>query len=59
MFANWVVISVLPTPVGPANKNDPIVLLSSLSPALDNLIALTRLLIAVSWPKITVLRSGF
>ena len=48
MFANWVVISVLPTPVGPANKNDPIVLLSSLSPALDNLIALTKLLIAVS-----------
>src|SRR6056300_1701943 len=50
MLANWVVISVLPTPVGPANKNDPMVLLSSLSPALDNLIAVSR-------PKITVLRS--
>ena len=57
IFASCVVISVLPTPVGPANRNEPIVLLSSLSPARDNLIALTKLLIAVSCPNITVFRS--
>ena len=50
-------ISVLPTPVGPANRNDPIVLLSSLSPALESFIALPRLTIALSCPKITLFRS--
>ena len=36
------VISVLPTPVGPVNRNEPIVLLSSLSPTLESLIAFER-----------------
>ena len=40
--ASCVEISVLPTPVGPVNKNEPIVLLSSLKPTLESLIALDR-----------------
>ena len=42
ILASCLDISVLPTPVGPANKKDPIVLLSSLSPALDSFIALAK-----------------
>ena len=45
---NCLDISVLPTPVGPVNKNDPIVLLSSLSPTLESLIALDNVSTALS-----------
>ena len=41
-------ISVLPTPVGPTNKYDPIVLLSSLKPDLDNFTTLLSSSIALS-----------
>ena len=36
---NCLEISVLPTPVGPVNRNEPIVLFSSLSPTLESFIA--------------------
>ena len=48
MSASCVDISVLPTPVGPVNKKDPIVLLSSLRPTLDSLIALESVSTAAS-----------
>ena len=41
-------ISVLPTPVGPVNKNEPIVLLSSLSPTRDSFIAFDKVSTATS-----------
>ena len=49
-------ISVFPTPVGPVNKNEPIVLLSSLRPTRDNFIALANVSTAKSWPKITLFK---
>ena len=48
--------SVLPTPVGPANRNDPIGLSPSFRPALESLIALDSVSIASSCPKITIFR---
>ena len=48
ILANCLLISVLPTPVGPVNRKEPMVLVSSLNPTLDNLIALEITLIALS-----------
>ena len=48
MVDNCFEISVLPTPVGPVNKNEPIVLFSSLKPTLDSLIAFDNTFIALS-----------
>ena len=42
--------SVLPTPVGPKNKNEPIGLFSSFKPALALNIALATASTALSWP---------
>ena len=42
MLASCFVSSVFPTPVGPANKNDPIGLSLFLKPILDNFIAEER-----------------
>ena len=53
---NCLEISVLPTPVGPVNKNEPIVLFSSLRPTLESFIALDSVSTALSCPKITLLR---
>ncbi len=50
------VTSVLPTPVGPENKKLPTGLFSAPRPARDNLIALARVEIAVSWPNTTRFR---
>jgi len=41
-------ISVFPTPVGPVNKNEPIVLLSSLRPTRDSFIAFANVSTAKS-----------
>ena len=51
ILARLLAISVLPTPVGPANKNEPIGLSSSLSPDLDSRITLHTDSTASSWPK--------
>ena len=48
--------SVLPTPVGPKNMNDPIGLPGSLSPALFLWIAPTMVSMALSWPMMRPLR---
>ena len=56
ILANCLLISVLPTPVGPVNRKEPMVLVSSLNPTLDNLIALEITLIALSWPKMTLFK---
>ena len=50
-FANWRLTSVLPTPVGPANINEPIGLSSGFKPARDNLMASAKFLMASSWPN--------
>ena len=42
--------SVLPTPVGPKNRNDPIGLLGSLIPALERMIASVTFVTPSSWP---------
>ena len=42
--------------MGPVNRKDPIVLLSSLKPTLDSLIALDNVSTARSWPKITLFK---
>ena len=52
--ANCTVTSVLPTPVGPANKNEPTGLLSALNPARLSLIASVNTSIALSWPKTNI-----
>ena len=49
--------SVLPTPVGPRNINDPIGFFSSLSPALALITAFATAVTASSWP-ITLLWSS-
>ena len=41
-------ISVLPTPVGPVNRKEPIVLFSSLKPTRESLIAFDNTFIALS-----------
>ena len=43
MRANCLQISVLPTPVGPANKNDPIGLSTCAKPERDNLMEVDKL----------------
>ncbi len=48
--------SVLPTPVGPANKNDPIGFPESLRPARESLIELAIADIASFWPKTTIFK---
>ena len=48
--------SVLPTPVGPENKNEPTGFSSTLNPALASFIAEERLSTASFWPNITRLR---
>jgi len=48
MLASCFVNSVFPTPVGPANKNDPIGLSLFLRPILDNFIAEIEYL----WPHL-------
>lgn len=42
--------SVLPTPVGPKNRKEPVGLLGSLSPTLPLLIAFETALTASPWP---------
>jgi len=42
--------SVLPTPVGPKNRNEPIGLLGSFSPTLPLRIAFATAVTASSWP---------
>ena len=54
ILLNCLLISVFPTPVGPVNRKEPMVLVSSLNPTLDNLIALEITLIALSLPKMTL-----
>ncbi len=54
---NCRVTSVLPTPVGPANRNVPIGFSSSRNPDRDILIAPLKAAIALSWPKIVSFRS--
>ena len=56
-FANCLVTSVLPTPVGPANTKLPTGLSGAFKPARDNLIADESAVIASSCPKTTRLRS--
>ena len=48
--ASCLASSVLPTPVGPANKNDPIGLSGRASPARARLIAVVTVATAASWP---------
>ena len=55
-FANCLVSSVLPTPVGPTNRKDPIGLFGSLIPALLRLIAFTTPSMALSCPMIALCR---
>ena len=49
--ANCLANSVFPTPVGPTNKNEPIGLSGSWSPALESFMALATCLTAESWPN--------
>src|SRR3546814_959726 len=51
--ASCLVTSVLPTPVGPANRKLPIGLSGLARPERASLIAEVRVSIAGSWPKIT------
>ncbi len=53
MLASWRQTSVLPTPVGPANRKEPIGLRPSFSPARESLIAEASMSIGSSWPKTT------
>ncbi len=55
--ASWRVTSVLPTPVGPENRNEPTGRRSSPSPERAILMAEASAPIARSWPKITSFRS--
>ena len=50
VLAKVLASSVLPTPVGPRNINDPIGLFSSFSPALALITALATAVTASSWP---------
>ena len=54
---NCLVTSVLPTPVGPANKNEPIGFSSLPIPDRDILIAVDKVLIASSCPNTTNFKS--
>ena len=45
-------VSVLPTPVGPKNINEPVGFFSVATPVLDLLITLARAPTALSWPII-------
>ena len=54
--ASCLLNSVLPTPVGPENKNEPIGLPSTLSPALESLMVEERLSTASSCPNITLFK---
>ena len=56
-IASWRVTSVLPTPVGPENRNEPTGFVSSLRPERDILIAAPSASIAASCPKIDNFRS--
>src|SRR6186713_2542950 len=55
--ASCLATSVLPTPVGPLNRNDPIGLSGRPRPERAILIAAARASIAGSWPKTTLFRS--
>ena len=55
--ASWRVTSVLPTPVGPAKRNDPIGFSPSRSPDRAILMAEARVAMAWSWPNTTSLMS--
>src|SRR5881394_3070551 len=57
MNASWRATSVLPTPVGPLNRNEPIGLSGRPRPERAILIAAARASIAGSWPKTTLFRS--
>ena len=57
VWASWRATSVLPTPVGPENKYEPIGLSGSRRPARASLIADASASIALSWPNTTRLRS--
>ena len=50
LSANALASSVLPTPVGPKNKNEPIGFVGSLIPAFDLIIASVTLVTPSSWP---------
>ncbi len=54
--ASCLVTSVLPTPVGPANRKLPIGLSGLPRPERASLIADARVSMAGSWPKITIFR---
>ena len=55
--ASWRVTSVFPTPVGPANRNEPIGFAGSRKPERDILIAAANVSMAWSWPYTTIFRS--
>ena len=57
MLASWRATSVLPTPVGPLNRNEPIGLSGSRRPARDSFIAVDSRVIASSCPNTTCFRS--
>ena len=56
IFANCLLTSVLPTPVGPENKNEPTGFSSTLKPALASFIEEERLSTALSCPNITLFK---
>ena len=56
-IANCFANSVLPTPVGPAKRKDPIVFSLFLRPTLDIFIAAETVLTVFSCPKISVFKS--
>ena len=53
MLASWRQTSVLPTPVGPENRNEPIGLPSVFKPARESLMAEARVSMASFWPNTT------
>ena len=57
IVANCRVISVLPTPVGPEKRNEPIGFSSSDKPDRDIFIDELKALIALSWPNTTRFKS--
>ena len=48
-------VSVLPTPVGPKNMNEPVGCFEDATPVLDLLITLAKASTALSWPIIDFL----
>src|SRR6056297_3335987 len=54
LVASCLATSVLPTPVGPMKRKEPMGWSGAASPARDLLMAVVRVSMAVSWPKITL-----